>query len=301
MSREAPGSRVGLLTGVALCSFAANSLLCRSALRGGTIDPATFTVVRLVAGSVLLTVFAGRATWKHGDWASAAFLGIYAAAFSFAYLGLSAGTGALLLFGAVQATMLGVGMVRSERPVPREWAGLAVGLGGLVWLLFPGLTAPPLGPAFLMVLAGVAWGVYTLRGRRSTDAVATTAGNFVRAALLSLPLLAVPGASLHGTASGLSLAATSGAVTSGLGYVAWYAALRRLSGPRAAIVQLSVPVLAGLAGVLFLQESMTVRLAVATVLVVGGVALALTAGGSQPGVKKQDPVGTEDPGQVGID
>jgi len=265
------------LTGTALCSFAANSLLCRAALRGGSIDASAFTVVRLIAGAVLLAVFARRSASTSGDWASGALLAVYAAAFSFAYLGLSAGTGALLLFGSVQATMLGVGIARREHPGAMEWTGLALGLGGLVWLLLPGLKSPPLFPALLMVAAGAAWGAYSLRGRAQADPVATTAGNFLRAAVLSLPLLAFSVGAGRPEGQGLLLAVVSGAVTSGLGYVAWYAALRDLPSSKAAIVQLSVPVLAAAAGVVFLSEVLTLRLLTAGILVLGGVSLALTA------------------------
>jgi len=280
------GSRwtVVILCAAALGSFAANSLLCRMALRGGEIDPATFTAVRLLSGALMLALVMTRRRsiperwWKAGSWFSGSMLWLYAAAFSFAYIGLSAGTGALLLFGSVQATMIGVGLFRADQPKPTEWLGLIIGFAGLAWLVLPGLAAPPLSSAALMVLAGAAWGVYSLRGKASiADPVAATAGNFLRSApmgvLLALPFLA----RAHPTSRGVLLALCSGAVTSGLGYVAWYAALKHLTGPRAAIVQLSVPVLAAAGGIVFLGETLTSRLVVSAFLVIGGVAMALTS------------------------
>ena len=278
MSRAVTVGTVALLTVTALFSFAANSLLCRLALRGGSIDPVTFTTVRLVSGAALLAVVARKGSWRAGDWVSGTMLWLYAAAFSFAYLGIDAGTGALLLFGSVQATMIGAGLVRREHPHLLEWAGLAVGFTGLVWLVFPGLSAPPLGSAAFMVLAGASWGVYSLRGKGAGDPIASTAGNFLRAAPIGL-LTAVPFVGqARAEPIGLVLAVCSGALTSGLGYVAWYAVLRHLSTPRAAVLQLSVPVIAAAGAVTFLGESLSARLAVSAVLVIGGVSLALKAG-----------------------
>ena len=273
--------RTALLTAAALVGFAANSLLCRMALRPRLVDAATFTAIRIVSGAVALFLIA-RAAGPHdppssaaGSWGSAAALVAYAAAFSFAYLRIDAGIGALLLFGAVQVTMLGWALFRGERPGGTEWAGLLAALAGLVALVRPGLTAPdPLGAA-LMLAAGVAWGAYSLRGRRAGAPLLETAANFARAAPLALALeLAAPGPTSL-SLRGALLATASGALTSGVGYSLWYAALRGLTATRAAIVQLSVPVLAAAGGVAVLGERPTPRLLGCAAVVLGGVALAI--------------------------
>ncbi len=274
-------------TAASLVAFAANSLLARAALAAGSIDANSFTTFRLVSGAVALAVVARVVRRRHptrgvaGSWLSAVALYGYAIAFSLAYLSLSAGTGALILFGAVQATMIGAGLSTGERPRPLRWLGLIVAVAGLVYLLLPGLAAPdPLG-AILMAVAGVFWGIYSLRGRRDARPALTTAGNFARAtplALAALALGAVAAESLRISSAGVLLAVVSGTVTSGLGYVVWYAALGGLSATVAAVVQLSVPVLAAFGGVLLLGERVTPRLVVATVLVLGGIATATLAG-----------------------
>lgn len=282
----APGlRRAALLTLLAMLAFAANSILCRLALTQTAIDPAGFTLVRIASGAASLWLIAratGHAKSGAGSWRGAAALLAYAAAFSFAYLTMTAGTGALLLFGAVQATMILVGLYRGERLVPLQWGGLVLALGGLALLLAPGLSAPdPLG-ALLMVAAGAAWGVYSLLGRASRDPIATTAGNFLRAvpmaaALALLAALAGPftGGGLRWDAGGLLYAVLSGALASGVGYAIWYAALPALTAARAASVQLSVPVITALAAVLALGERITPTLAVSSVAVLGGIALVI--------------------------
>ncbi len=267
--------RTALLTFGALVAFAGNSLLCRAALRGSSIDAASFTTIRLVSGAVVLWLIAaarGRVAQQAGSWWSAVALFVYAAAFSFAYISLSAGTGALLLFAAVQATMIVWGL-RGEELHARQVIGLAVAFTGLVVLLSPGIAAPPMRGALLMVAAGVAWGAYSLRGKAVTDPVASTAGNFARAAAMALVLGVLSLRSVAFDVRGALYAVVSGAVTSGLGYVIWYAALPRLPAVTAASVQLSVPVLTALAGVLFLHEGVTMRLTIAAVAVLGGVAM----------------------------
>jgi drug/metabolite transporter (DMT)-like permease len=275
------GLRTSALTSAALVGFAANSLLCRGALRPGHADAATFTTVRLLSGAVVLAAIARgrpRALVAAGSWASAAALFVYAAAFSFAYLRIGAGVGALLAFGAVQTTMIGWALWTGERPRPAEWGGMGLATAGLLFLVSRGLGAPdPLGAA-LMLTAGAAWGVYSLRGRASARPLDTTAANFARAvlmtAILSLAARAV-GVPVHLTGRGALLACLSGAIASGLGYTIWYAALRGLTATRAAVVQLSVPVLTAAGGVLILGETLTVRLAVAAAAILGGVALAV--------------------------
>ena len=266
------------VTALVMAAFAANSVLARLALATTATGPGVFTAVRLAAGAVVLAaVVRARGHAASGSWASAVALFAYAAAFSYAYLGLGAGTGALVLFGAVQLTMIGAGLRAGERLGAVQWAGLAAAAGGLVVLVAPGVTAPPLGAAALMAVSGVAWGAYSLRGRRAGDPAAETAGNFSRAAVLGLGLAGL--AALMGgprvDAAGLGYAVASGALTSGLGYLAWYAVLPALRATSAATVQLSVPVLAALGGVLFLAEPVTLRLVLASAATLGGIALVL--------------------------
>ncbi len=265
-----------LLTSATMAAFAANSVLARLALTTTETGAASFTAVRLAAGAaVLWAVVGARREALGGSWPSAAALVVYAAAFSVAYLRLAAGTGALVLFGAVQLTMIGWGVHRGERPDAWAWAGIALAVGGLVALLLPGLSAPPLAPALAMAASGVGWGVYSLRGRGSQRPAADTAGNFARAVpLAAVPLiLAALGPGLSLDAPGLGYALASGALTSGLGYVLWYAVLPSLRAASAATVQLSVPILAAVGGVLFLGESVTLRLALASAATLGGIAL----------------------------
>jgi drug/metabolite transporter (DMT)-like permease len=251
------------------------------ALGTAAIDAASFSTIRLISGAVCLAIIAAStrrpSPWLQGSWTSAALLFVYAIPFSYAYGLLTAGTGALILFGTVQVTMMLGALAGGERPHVRQWLGLVLAIGGLVYLLLPGLTAPsPLG-AGLMATAAVAWAIYSIRGRGAVDPLAQNAGNFVR----SIPMtLAVSLAALrfrHFETSGVMLAVVSGAVTSGLGYVAWYAALRTLTATRAALVQLLVPVIAVTGGLLILREPLSVRLVVSAAIMIGGIALALTA------------------------
>lgn len=265
-----------LLTALAMIAFAGNSLLCRMALKHTTIDPATFTLIRVLSGAVALWLIVRMRTGSRvrgGSWPSALALFAYAAAFSFAYVDLSAGMGALLLFGAVQATMILVGLWRGERLSAGQNIGLVTALGGLVALLLPGLSAPPLASALLMVCSGVAWGVYSLRGKGAGDPLAATTGNFLRA----VPFAAVSSLVLLSTArvdaQGIAYAIASGALTSGVGYAIWYAALRELTATNAATVQLSVPVLAAIGGIVLLGEPISLRLFIASIAVLGGIAL----------------------------
>jgi len=269
-------SQISLLTLLAMIAFAGNSLLCRLALKQTEIDAASFTFIRLFSGALMLWLIMQlrRATWRDaGSWPSALALFAYAAAFSFAYLSLSAGTGALLLFGAVQATMILWGLRQGERLGIRQFLGLALALIGVVVLLFPGLSAPPLRGSILMLGAGVAWGIYSLRGKRGGDPGRATMGNFLRAvpfaAVLSIALF--PWA--HFDRAGAGYALLSGAIASGLGYVIWYAAVPHLKAASAATVQLSVPVLAAAGGILLLGESPSWRFLFAASAVLGGIGL----------------------------
>ncbi|SIO54166.1 DMT family transporter [Paraburkholderia phenazinium] len=272
-----------VLTAVAMLAFAANSLLCRLALQRGEIDPVSFAGIRLVSGAIVLAVIvrfrSERPAPGHADWLAAAMLFVYVAFFSFAYLTLSAGTGALILFGAVQLTMFSVGLRSGEKFGSVAWLGLALAVAGLVYLVSPGIAAPPLVGAALMAIAGVAWGVYSLRGRGVADPLAATAGNFARAAPLALLLsvLFIANARVYANGAGVALAIASGALTSGIGYVIWYAALSKLTAMRAATVQLSVPLIAAFGGVAFLSEAITPRLAAASATILGGIAMVLTS------------------------
>lgn len=264
-----------------MLAFAANSVLARLALTSGDIDAGNYTLIRLAAGAVMLSALAWRADrgyFKHigGNWGSALALLTYAAAFSFAYLALDTGTGALILFACVQASMIVWGLIKGERPLPLEWVGMLVAFGALIWLVSPGISAPdPLG-ALLMAAAGVAWGIYSLRGRSAGDPLVATSGNFLRAAPLALILLIFVGGLPEGPI-GVILAVISGAITSGLGYALWYRVLKDLTATRGAIVQLSVPALAAIGGVGLTGESLTTRFVVSCVLILGGVALAILA------------------------
>jgi drug/metabolite transporter (DMT)-like permease len=266
------------LTLLALIAFAGNSLLCRFALKYTAIDPASFTSIRIISGAVVLWLIvrlrAGNRRLE-GYWRSAFSLFAYAAAFSFAYIDLTAATGALLLFGAVQTTMIGYGLSHGERFSGRGMAGFALALSGLVALLLPGLAAPPLISSLLMLGAGIAWGIYSLRGKGAGDPTAVTAGNFARAVpfALSLSLAMLPWSSID--AAGARYAMLSGAIASGIGYVIWYTALRGLNATEAATVQLSVPVIAAIGGILFLGEPVTLRLLLGAVAILGGVALVI--------------------------
>lgn len=270
--------RVFVLTLLAMLAFAGNSLLCRAAFHATRIDAASFTSIRVVAGAIALWLIVRVRSGKGqtgGSWASALALFAYAATFSFAYVSLTAATGALLLFGAVQATMIGVGLWRGERLRRWQLLGLACAIGGLVGLLLPGLSAPPPHGAALMLAAGVAWGVYSLRGRGSGDPLRVTAGNFLRAvpfaAALSLSMLS----STSFDAAGAALAVASGAITSGIGYAIWYTALPGLKAASAATVQLSVPLIAALGGIVLLGEPLTLRLLMASVAILGGIAMVI--------------------------
>ncbi len=274
--------RVALLSTLVMIAFAANSLLCREALASGSIGAASFTLLRLVSGALCLYLLVAlrQARWSvGGDWISAFALFTYAAGFSFAYIGLGAGSGALLLFGAVQITMIAVGLWSGERLRARQALGAIAAFAGLVWLVLPGVAAPPAGAAVLMLAAGIAWGLYSLRGRGVVAPTASSAGNFLRSVPMVLLLYWLCGGQ-HEAASalGVTYALASGALASGLGYALWYAVLPSLRATTAATIQLSVPVIAALGGILLLNEALTLRLVVASVAVLGGVGLFILGG-----------------------
>ena len=272
-------TRVFTLTLLAMIAFASNSLLCRAALKETSIDAASFTFVRIFSGAAALwLILTTRRTTSQssGNWISALALFAYAAAFSFAYNTLSAGTGALLLFGAVQATMILWGFRKGERLRAIQIAGLLVAVIGLIVLVFPGLSAPPLMGSVLMLSAGLAWGVYSLRGKTAGDPIAATSGNFLRAVPFAALVSIVMIRQARLDSLGVVYAFISGAITSGLGYVIWYAALGGLKAASAATVQLSVPVLAATGGILLLGEPITLRYVIASVAVIGGIFLVVT-------------------------
>jgi drug/metabolite transporter (DMT)-like permease len=296
--------RLTALVSLAMLAFAGNSLLCRLALKHTGIDAATFTAVRLLSGALMLWLVvrfrsvdvptaaaptAARPDGSGGNWLSALALFVYAAGFSFAYVSMPAATGALLLFGAVQATMIGFGVWRGERLRVLQWAGLALAVAGLVLLMLPGLAAPSLQGAASMVAAGVAWGVYSLRGKKTpkglsgpegqylpaADPTRVTANNFLRTVPMALLLGLVMVKQLSPDPAGMALAVLSGALASGLGYAIWYRALPALKATHAATVQLSVPVIAALGGVVLLGEALTGPMLLAASAILGGIALVI--------------------------
>ena len=271
--------RIVLLTSLTMIAFAGNSLLCRLALKDTAIDAATFTSIRIASGALILMAIVrlrgGGRPMAGGSWPAAAMLFVYAVGFSFAYRELSAATGALLLFGAVQLTMIGYGLWSGERLRGLQLLGLAAALAGLVYLLLPGLAAPPLRDAAFMLAAGMAWGVYSLLGRGSGDPTESTAGNFLRAVPLAAVLSLAFSRDAAGDWLGIFYAVLSGAVTSGLGYALWYAVLPALKATSAATIQLCVPALAALGGVVLLAEPVTPRLLAASAAILGGIALTI--------------------------
>ena len=275
------GSATAALTVLALIAFAGNSVFCRLALAGPIIDPASYTAVRLITGAVTLWIIAALRRKESfgksgGSWISASMLFLYAVTFSFAYISLSAGTGALILFAAVQITMIAVGLSTGERPEILEWLGLFIAISGLIYLVSPGTTAPSILGSILMATAGIAWGIYSLRGRGASDPVGVTTDNFLRTVPLAIGVVLLWLPTLTITPMGFLWAALSGSITSGVGYVLWYAALPRLTATRAATVQIAVPVLEALAGVFVLSEAISLRLVISAVVILGGVGLAVS-------------------------
>ena len=272
--------RTALFVALALIGFAANSLLCRQALAATAIDPYAFTAIRVIAGALVLAAIValrgGGSAWRTGTWRGAASLFVYAIAFAWAYLDLQAGVGALLLFGAAQLTMLLAAFHRGERFSVRQWGGLVLAAAGLLAMKLPlGGTAPPWPGTLAMLLAGAAWGVYSLLGRGARAPLALTAGNFLRAAPFALLLLPLAAPVTQWPREGVLLAMTSGALASGIGYALWYAALPALRATQAAMLQLLVPAIAAVGGIALLGETLDLRLALGGVAILGGVLLAL--------------------------
>ncbi len=267
-------------TVTAMLAFAGNSILCRLALAGGSIDPASFTALRLISGAVALAILCSavrRDTGiaRRGSWPAAAMLFLYAIAFSYAYVSLSAATGALILFGCVQGTMIAVALYRGDRPTCIELLGWLCAIAGLITLLLPGAKAPSPSAAMLMGTAGIAWGVYSILGKKEPDALAATTANFLRSVIFVLPVVAFTFADATVETAGLLLAVSSGALTSGMGYVIWYIVVTHMTSLRAALVQLSVPAITAFGGVLLLAEPLSLRVSLSGSAILGGVLIAL--------------------------
>lgn len=266
-----------------MLAFAANSILARLALSNGDIDPLAYTGIRLAAGAtVLVAVVFFRSDRQFpaikGNWSGALSLLVYAVTFSTAYIMIGAGAGALILFASVQIGMLAWAILKGDRPAPLEWLGMGIAFAALVYLVSPGIVAPPLQGVILMVVAGLSWGAYSLVGRGSRHAAADTAGNFIRCLPVAIVLVAVGVILSRPNVAGVAYATASGALASGLGYIIWYGVLPRLSRARAAFVQLTVPVIAAAGGIIFIGEPLTGRLLIAAAGIVGGVSLTLVAG-----------------------
>ena len=284
--------QIAFLTAAAMLAFAANSVLARLALSDAFIDPLADTGIRLASGAAVLMCTAwwhARQATPHargrtlgGNWQGAFSLSLYAVTFSTAYVLVPTGPGALILFAFVQIGMLAWAVFKGDRPSWLEWVGMAIAFAALVYLVAPGLMAPPLLGAALMAVAGVAWGAYSLVGRGSTAPLADSAGNFGRSAPAGLVLIAIGLVRLRPTWQGVALGLVSGALTSGLGYIIWYRALPHLTRSRAALVQLTVPAIAAAGGVVFMDEAITQRLVIATLGITGGVALALLSSQKRP-------------------
>lgn len=292
-----PFPKLAVLTLITMLAFAGNSLLCRIALKQTGIDAASFTSIRLVSGALVLWLvtrsFRSTRVGK-GNWLSAFMLFAYAGGFSFAYMSLTAAMGALLLFGAVQATMIGHGIWNGERLAGRQRAGLLLALGGLLGLLLPGLSAPPLVGSALMLIAGVAWGVYSLRGQGAGDPTRVTAGNFLRATLFAVLLSLLLNSRAQLDMPGVLYAIASGAIASGLGYAIWYSVLPALKATLAATVQLSVPAIAAFAGIIILGEPFTARFALASIAILGGIALVILSKSHDRETQKVAPAEAKD-------
>ncbi len=272
--------RIAALTVLAMVAFAGNSLLCRAALKQTEIDAASFTSIRLLSGVIILWLLVSLKSTKtseegQGNWPSAIALFIYAAGFSYAYISLETGAGALLLFGAVQATMIGYGFYKGERLNKLQSIGLILAFAGIIGLMLPGLSAPPLIGSLVMLTAGMAWGIYSIRGKGAGDPTLISAGNFLRTIPFVVILTAGTFNSVSLDTAGVWYAVASGALASGLGYAIWYSVLPSLRSTTASTVQLSVPVIAAIAGIVFLSEPLTMRFVLASIALLGGIALVI--------------------------
>ena len=268
--------KISIYTALALLAFAANSVLCRMALGDKTIDASSFTIIRLLSGAIVLTIILkiknkSKQAKTKGNWYSSIMLFLYAITFSFAYITLDTGTGALILFGAVQITMILLSIYAGNRLHILEWMGLIIAFTGFIYLILPGVNIPSIRGFLLMAIAGIAWGIYTLNGRKSKNPLMDTAYNFIRTIPFLIILLIISISQVNYSTEGIWLAIISGGVTSGIGYTIWYMALGGLSATQAAVVQLLVPVIAAFGGVIFIAEKITFRLTMASFLILGGI------------------------------
>ena len=275
-----PLLKTTMLTGLALIAFAANSVLCRLALGSEAIDASSFTIIRLLSGTVVLLAILGvtgnmTGLSRKGSWPASLMLFIYAIAFSFAYISLDTGTGALILFGSVQITMILLALISGSRLHVTEWTGVIIAFAGFVYLILPGVTAPSTSGFLLMTVAGIAWGIYTIKGRGSKRPLVDTASNFLRTTPFILLLGLITFGHVNYSSEGIFLAVLSGGITSGIGYTIWYIALGGLSSTQAAVLQLSVPLIAALGGIIFVSEVITTRLVLAAAMVLGGILLVI--------------------------
>jgi len=272
--------KIIILTGLALVAFAANSVLCRLALGNEAIDAAGFTIIRLLSGAITLIIIVGTArntkgVTTKGSWAAGLMLFLYATTFSYAYISLDTGTGALILFGSVQITMILLSLISGTRLHLTEWAGVIIAFTGFTYLILPGVTTPSVTGFILMTVAGIAWGIYTLKGRGSKNPLMDTAYNFLRTTPFVALLTISTFNNMHYSSDGIIMALLSGGITSGIGYTIWYIALGGLSSTQAAVVQLSVPVIAAFGGVVFVSEAITIRLAISAAMVLGGILIVI--------------------------
>ena len=273
--------RIFFLTTITMIAFGANSIFGRVALEGDAIDPSNYSFIRLLSGAIMLAILVGassgvsKKSLSHGNLISAFCLFAYAAAFSFSYVNIETGVGALILFACVQAVIIGWALFKGDRPSLFEWLGIVIAFSAFIWLVSPGLEAPDPIAAALMAISGIAWGAYSLRGKSSSDPLKATAGNFLLSVPMGLVLLFITISSSQITLYGVILAIASGAITSGMGYALWYKVLPQLTATRASIVQLTVPVVAGISGLIFLSEPLTFRFVLASALILGGVAISI--------------------------
>jgi drug/metabolite transporter (DMT)-like permease len=265
---------------IAMLAFAGNSILCRLALMSGSIDPAMFTAIRLLSGALALALILAATRRQpvgmaRGSWHAGTMLFLYAVCFSYAYVSLGAATGALILFGFVQASMIFLALYRGDRPLGIEMIGWLFAAGGLLSLLLPGARSPSPAAALMMAVAGIAWGIYSILGKKEADALAATSANFLRSLVFVIPLVMFAIARNTLSVEGILLATASGALTSGVGYVIWYRALKHLTSLQAALVQLSVPAITAIGGAVLLAEALTLPVVMAGAAIVGGVLIAL--------------------------
>jgi drug/metabolite transporter (DMT)-like permease len=272
--------KTSLLTGLALIAFAANSVLCRLALANGNIDASSFTGIRLLSGAIALLLILSikgnkQGVSSKGSWTSSFTLFLYAITFSYAYLSLDTGTGALILFGSVQITMILLSIISGTRLHIIEWSGFFIAFTGLVYLVIPSITTPSVSGFILMTVSGMSWAIYSLRGRGSKNPLMDTTYNFLRTIpfITLLAIFTMP--NINYSSQGIILALLSGAITSGVGYTIWYIALRSLSSIQAAVLQLSVSIIAAIGGVIFLSETITSRLVISAVIVLGGILMVI--------------------------